>query len=93
MIAWGLFADVVRSERRARPRAAAPGARVSRVTTTRGPAQDVDLAADLELAADLVRTAGKLAASMRWQGVDVTAKTSISDLVTRADHAAEAQIA
>jgi myo-inositol-1(or 4)-monophosphatase len=59
----------------------------------RVPAADVDLAADLELAGDLVRTAGKLAASMRWQGVDVSTKTSISDLVTNADHAAEAQIA
>lgn len=48
-----------------------------------------DLAADAELAVDLVRRAGELAARMRAEGVTGTAKTSITDVVTAADHAAE----
>lgn len=44
---------------------------------------------DLALAAELVRSAGALAARMRLAGVDATRKTSISDIVTAADHAAE----
>ncbi len=47
------------------------------------------LAADAALAADLVRSAGRLALEMRGQGVSVDTKTSISDVVTAADHAAE----
>jgi myo-inositol-1(or 4)-monophosphatase len=48
--------------------------------------------ADLELAASLVREAGVLAARMRLEGLSVSAKTSISDVVTDADRAAEALI-
>lgn len=44
---------------------------------------------DLALAAELVRAAGDLAARMRAQGVEVTEKTSVSDVVSAADHAAE----
>ena len=44
---------------------------------------------DLALAADLVRAAGQLAAGMRREGVSAERKTSISDIVTAADHAAE----
>lgn len=44
---------------------------------------------DLDLAADLVRAAGDLAAAMRRGGVDAIRKTSVSDIVTAADHAAE----
>jgi myo-inositol-1(or 4)-monophosphatase len=47
---------------------------------------------DAELAACLVRDAGSLAARMRRAGVRSTRKTSVSDLVTAADHAAEAAI-
>ncbi|MFC4786207.1 inositol monophosphatase family protein [Nocardioides sp. MAHUQ-72] len=46
-------------------------------------------AEDAALAADLVREAGRLAARMRAGGIDAEQKTSISDLVTAADHAAE----
>ncbi|MEP6851127.1 MAG: inositol monophosphatase [bacterium] len=46
-------------------------------------------AADLQLAGELVRAAGELAATMRRDGVTVTRKTSISDIVTPADTAAE----
>lgn len=49
-------------------------------------------AADLELAASLVRDAARLAASMRVDGVEAQSKTHLSDIVTAADHAAEAQI-
>lgn len=45
---------------------------------------------DLDLAEHLVREAGGLAASMRAQGLGAEQKTSISDVVTAADHAAEA---
>jgi myo-inositol-1(or 4)-monophosphatase len=51
-----------------------------------------DLAADLELAASLVRGAGQLAARMRLDGLAATAKGSLSDIVTAADHAAEALV-
>ncbi len=47
---------------------------------------------DFELAAALVRDAGLLADRMRRAGLGVEYKTSISDVVTAADHAAEAQI-
>lgn len=47
---------------------------------------------DAQLAADLVRAAGDLAARMRAEGVDVDRKTSITDVVSSADHAAEALI-
>lgn len=44
---------------------------------------------DLVLAAALVRDAGDLAARMLREGLSVERKTSISDIVTSADHAAE----
>jgi myo-inositol-1(or 4)-monophosphatase len=44
---------------------------------------------DLELAAALVRDAGTLAAEMLRDGLTVHHKTSISDVVSAADHAAE----
>jgi myo-inositol-1(or 4)-monophosphatase len=48
---------------------------------------------DLALAAELVREAGELAARMRRNGVSVERKTSVSDIVTAADKAAEKLIA
>ena len=50
------------------------------------------LAADAELAARLVAAAGALAHRMRAGGISADRKTSISDVVTAADLAAEAQI-
>ncbi len=50
---------------------------------------DPDLTADLALAADLVRDAGGLAATMLEQGLETHYKTSVSDVVSAADHAAE----
>ena len=50
---------------------------------------DVTLAEDAALAARLVREAGALAHRMRGDGLDAETKTSISDVVTAADHAAE----
>jgi myo-inositol-1(or 4)-monophosphatase len=47
---------------------------------------------DALLAARLVREAGSLAARMRAQGLDPQVKTSVSDVVTAADHAAEAHV-
>ncbi|MCU1689600.1 MAG: inositol monophosphatase family protein [Jatrophihabitantaceae bacterium] len=47
---------------------------------------------DAQLAADLVRAAGDLAARMRAEGIDVDRKTSITDVVSSADRAAEAMI-
>lgn len=47
---------------------------------------------DLELAQDLVVRAGALAAAMRAEGLAAEQKTSISDVVTDADHAAEALV-
>jgi fructose-1,6-bisphosphatase/inositol monophosphatase family enzyme len=44
---------------------------------------------DLALAAELVRDAGELAARMLREGLTVRHKTSISDVVSAADHAAE----
>lgn len=48
-----------------------------------------DLADDAALAADLVREAGLLAQDLRRSGLRVDTKTSVSDVVTAADHAAE----
>lgn len=45
--------------------------------------------ADLDLAASLVQAAGQLAADMLRKGLTVHHKTSISDVVSAADHAAE----
>jgi myo-inositol-1(or 4)-monophosphatase len=47
---------------------------------------------DFELAAALVREAGLLALMMRQGGLDAQRKTSVSDIVTAADHAAEAYV-
>lgn len=47
---------------------------------------------DAALAATLVADAGRLARRMRAAGVDVDTKTSVSDVVTAADHAAEAHV-
>ncbi|MCW2528604.1 MAG: inositol monophosphatase [Pseudonocardiales bacterium] len=47
---------------------------------------------DLALAAELVHAAGLLAARMRLDGVSSSRKTSVSDIVTAADHAAEALV-
>ena len=47
------------------------------------------MADDAVLAARLVREAGELAHRMRSAGLDAQTKTSISDVVTAADHAAE----
>jgi fructose-1,6-bisphosphatase/inositol monophosphatase family enzyme len=44
---------------------------------------------DLDLAAQLVRDAGRLAAKMLAGGLETDYKTSISDVVSDADHAAE----
>ena len=44
---------------------------------------------DLELAGELVRQAGRLADRMLRQGLDTHHKTSVSDVVSDADHAAE----
>lgn len=44
---------------------------------------------DFSLAADLVREAGLLAARMLGQGLETHYKTSVSDVVSAADHAAE----
>lgn len=44
---------------------------------------------DAELAARLVREAGALAHRMRAEGLEAQSKTSVSDVVTAADHAAE----
>lgn len=51
-----------------------------------------DIQSDMELAAALVQEAGALAAQMRYEGLTVSRKTSISDVVSDADHAAEALI-
>ena len=48
-----------------------------------------DLTADAALASDLVREAGLLAQELRGSGLRVDTKSSVSDLVTAADHAAE----
>jgi myo-inositol-1(or 4)-monophosphatase len=48
-----------------------------------------DLAEDAALAADVVREAGLLARELLTSGLTVDTKTSVSDVVTAADHAAE----
>ncbi len=48
---------------------------------------------DATLAADLVREAGTLAARMLADGLDTQYKTSVSDVVSDADHAAEDLVA
>ena len=48
---------------------------------------------DAELAAALVRHAGQLALRMRASGLDAEVKTSVSDVVTEADRAAEKFVA
>jgi len=48
---------------------------------------------DLSLAAELVREAGLLAARMLREGLEIQHKTSVSDVVSAADHAAEELIA
>ncbi|MGH3340506.1 MAG: inositol monophosphatase family protein, partial [Propionibacteriaceae bacterium] len=47
---------------------------------------------DLSLAAELVREAGNLAGEMQREGLETRYKTSISDVVSAADHAAEERI-
>jgi fructose-1,6-bisphosphatase/inositol monophosphatase family enzyme len=47
---------------------------------------------DARLAGELVREAGRLAQRMRVEGVEARSKSSVSDVVTEADHAAEALI-
>lgn len=47
---------------------------------------------DADLAAELVRHAGALALRMRRDGLDAERKTSVSDIVTAADKAAEAYV-
>ncbi|HET7139900.1 MAG TPA: inositol monophosphatase family protein [Arthrobacter sp.] len=47
---------------------------------------------DYQLASALVREAGQLALLMRMAGLESQQKTSISDVVTAADHAAEAYV-
>ena len=44
---------------------------------------------DISLAAELVREAGTLASEMLHQGLEVRYKTSLSDVVSAADHASE----
>lgn len=54
---------------------------------------DLDPAlSDADLAAGLVRAAGNLALAMRSEGLDAERKTSVSDIVTAADKAAEAYV-
>jgi fructose-1,6-bisphosphatase/inositol monophosphatase family enzyme len=48
---------------------------------------------DVELATRLVREAGSLAHRMRAEGLETHLKTSVSDVVTAADHAAERLVA
>jgi myo-inositol-1(or 4)-monophosphatase len=52
----------------------------------------VTLADDARLAGELVREAGRLAHRMRTGGLEAETKSSVSDVVTAADHAAEALI-
>ena len=49
----------------------------------------MSLVADAALAADLVREAGQLAAEMRGDGLRTEHKSSLTDVVTAADRAAE----
>lgn len=64
----------------------ARGALVIRATQVAASVRAVD---DARLAMTLVREAATLAARTRAQGLDVERKTSGSDIVTQADHAAE----
>src|SRR5699024_5778723 len=64
-------------------------------TETAGPAPDPRSAtsvSDADLAARLVVDAGTLARRLREGGLDVSRKTTISDVVTEADTAAERRI-
>src|SRR6266536_454491 len=56
---------------------------------TRAAARVSGVGDDIELAATLVRDAGLLAAAMRRVGLETKRKTSVSDVVSAADHAAE----
>jgi myo-inositol-1(or 4)-monophosphatase len=47
---------------------------------------------DISLAAELVRDAGSLASQMLREGLEVRYKTSLSDVVSAADHASEERI-
>lgn len=63
------------------------------MTTGRHSTLDLDPALDdFQLASALVREAGQLALLMRMAGLQGERKTSISDVVTAADHAAEAYV-
>ncbi|QHK21668.1 inositol monophosphatase [Pseudarthrobacter psychrotolerans] len=63
------------------------------MTTGRHSALELDPALDdYQLASALVREAGQLALLMRMAGLQPQQKTSISDVVTAADHAAEAYV-
>lgn len=63
------------------------------MTTGRHSALELDPALDdYQLASALVREAGQLALLMRMAGLQSQQKTSISDVVTAADHAAEAYV-
>lgn len=63
------------------------------MTTGRHTATDLDPSLDdYQLAAALVREAGQLALLMRMGGLQAQRKTSVSDVVTAADHAAEAYV-
>ncbi|MEE2569823.1 inositol monophosphatase family protein [Pseudarthrobacter sp. J64] len=63
------------------------------MTTGRHSTLDLDPALDdFALASALVREAGQLALLMRMAGLQGERKTSISDVVTAADHAAEAYV-
>lgn len=56
------------------------------VSAASGP---TSLADDARLAGDLVQAAGRMALEMRAGGIATSTKTSVSDVVTAADHAAE----
>ena len=58
-------------------------------TTTLPPVDTLVPVADVDVAASLVKEAGTLAATMLAEGLDTHYKTSISDVVSAADHAAE----
>ncbi|WP_426998354.1 inositol monophosphatase family protein [Pseudarthrobacter sp. N5] len=63
------------------------------MTTGRHSAAELDPALDdYQLASSLVREAAQLALLMRMAGLQGQQKTSISDVVTAADHAAEAYV-
>jgi myo-inositol-1(or 4)-monophosphatase len=60
--------------------------------TVQRPIRLASVSDDLELAAALVREAGVLAAELLRAGLTTEHKTSVSDVVSAADHAAEAHI-